>query len=79
MRERADIHRKIDSLTAESRMSARFLSLLPAIVFVLMLVFDPSFVKPMISTPIGLLLLTWCGISVAIGYTIMMRIANIDV
>jgi len=79
MRERADIHRKIDSLTAESRMSARFLSLLPAIVFVLMLFFDPSFVRPMITNPIGIVMLTFAGISVAIGYMIMMRIANIDV
>jgi tight adherence protein B len=79
MRERADIHRKIDSLTSESKLSARFLSLLPAIVFVLMLFFDPTFVKPMISTPIGLLMLVFSGLSVAIGYAIMMRIASIDV
>ncbi|HXT14757.1 MAG TPA: type II secretion system F family protein [Gemmatimonadaceae bacterium] len=79
MRERADIHRKIDSLTAESKMSARFLSLLPVIVFVLMLVFDPNFVHPMIATPIGLMLLIFAGLSVGIGYFIMMRIATIDV
>jgi tight adherence protein B len=79
MRERADIHRKIDSLTAESKLSARFLSLLPVIVFVLMLLFDPTFVKPMVTSPIGILLLTFSGLSVVIGYTIMMRIANIDV
>jgi tight adherence protein B len=79
MRERADIQRKIDSLTAESRTSARFLSLLPAVVFLLMLFFDPKFVHPMIASPIGILLLVMSGISVAVGYSIMMRIATIDI
>jgi len=79
MRERAYVHRTIDALTAQSKLWARFLSLLPVIVFSLMLLFDPAFVKPMISTPIGLLMLGFSGLAVAIGYAIMMRVARIDV
>jgi tight adherence protein B len=79
MRERADVHRKIDALTAESKLSARMLALLPPIVFVLLLVFDPKFLRPILVTGIGQLLLVYCAVSVAAGYTIMMRIANVDV
>jgi tight adherence protein B len=79
MRERADVHRKIDALTAESKMSARMLALLPPIVFVLLLVFDPVFLRPVLVTTLGHLMLAYCALSVSVGYFIMMRLASVDV
>jgi tight adherence protein B len=79
MRERADVHRKIQALTAESKLSARMLALLPPIVFLLLLMFDAKFLRPILVTSIGQLILAYCAVSVIAGYAIMMRIAAVDV
>jgi len=79
MRQRADVHRQIDTLTAESKMSARMLALLPLIVFLAISLLDPGFMHPMLVNPTGRILLIFAALSVATGYWIMMRIAAIDV
>jgi tight adherence protein B len=79
MRERFALQGELDTLTAESRLSARILAALPVLVFLGMLVVNPSFVNPMLQRPAGQLMLVLAGVSVAIGYLVMVRIADIDV
>jgi tight adherence protein B len=79
MRERADVQRRIEALTSEAKMSARVLSLLPVIVFGGILMLDPTFAHPMLASPLGRVALVLCGMSIAAGYVIMMRLASVDV
>jgi hypothetical protein len=78
MRERAALKADIETLTAESKMSARILSLLPVVVFVLINLINANFMKPMLSSPTGLYVFVAAGFMVMAGYYTMMKIADID-
>ena len=79
MRERFALEGEIESLTAESRVSARILAGLPVVVLLGISVMNPSFMRPMWTQAVGQLMLVLAAISVMIGYFIMMKIADIDV
>jgi tight adherence protein B len=79
MRERFALQGELTTLTAESRLSARILAALPVLVFVGMTLVNPGFVNPMLKQAAGQLMLVFAGVSVVIGYFVMVRIANIDV
>lgn len=79
MRERAAIKGEIMTLTAESKLSARILSALPFVVFAAISVLNPGFLKPMLEMPSAPWIFTGAALSVAAGYWMMMRIADIDV
>lgn len=78
MRERAALKGEVASLTAESKMSGRIMGVLPLVVFGVVNLIDPNFVKPMTSSTVGPWILGGAALSVVIGYTIMMRIADIE-
>ena len=79
MRERAALKADIETLTAESKMSARILSALPVVVFVLINLINSSFMKPMLASPTGLIVFVAAGFMVMAGYYTMMKIADIDI
>lgn len=79
MRERFALEGELETLTAESRLSARILALLPLLVFVGMFALNPGFMRPMLQQPAGQIMLVLAGLSVAMGYMVMVRIADIDV
>jgi tight adherence protein B len=79
MRERAALKADIETLTAESKLSARILSLLPLVVFILVNVINPDFMGPMLASQTGIIMFVTAAISVMIGYWMMMKIADIDV
>ena len=79
MRERFALEGELETLTAESRLSARILALLPLLVFVGMFALNPGFMRPMLQQPAGQIMLVLAGVSVAMGYLVMVRIADIDV
>jgi tight adherence protein B len=79
MRERAALKADIETLTAESKMSARVLSLLPLAVFVIINLINPAFMKPMLGSPIGVAAFGLASIMVLTGYFAMMKIADIDI
>lgn len=79
MRERAAIKGEIETLTAESKMSARVLGALPFVVYGLINLVNPGFAKPMMETSWGPILLLLAAISVAFGYSVMMKIADVDI
>jgi len=78
MRERVTFRMQLASLTAEPRMSAKVLASLPLAVVLLISVINPDFVRPLIDTPMGHKLLIYSACSVAVGYVVMSRIANVD-
>jgi len=79
MRQRADVHREIDTLTASAKMSARLLGVLPVIVFFALYALNPAFVRPMLDDALGRTMLVYAAASVVLGYWMMMKIARIDV
>ena len=79
MRERFALEGELVTLTAESRLSARILALLPLLVFIGMFALNPAFMRPMLQQTAGQLMLVLAGVSVALGYFVMVRIADIDV
>jgi tight adherence protein B len=79
MRQRADVHRQVDTLTAESKLSARLLAGLPALVFAAVTALDPDFMRPMLDQPLGRAMLAYAAVSVVLGYVLLMRVSKVDV
>jgi tight adherence protein B len=79
MRERFALEGELVTLTAESRLSARILAALPLLVFLGMFALNPAFMRPMLQQTAGQIMLVLAGVSVALGYLVMVRIADIDV
>ena len=79
MRERFALEGELETLTAESRLSARILAALPLLVFLGMFALNPAFMRPMLQQTAGQVMLMLAGVSVALGYFVMVRIADIDV
>lgn len=79
MRERAALKADIETLTAESKMSARILSALPVVVFILINLINANFMKPMLSSNTGIYVFVAAAFMVMAGYYTMMKIADIDI
>jgi len=79
MRERSAIKGDIETLTAESKLSARILGALPFFVFAIVNLVNPGFMRPMLETNAGPWVFFAATVSVIIGYWTMMKIADIEV
>jgi tight adherence protein B len=79
VRQRIAIKGQIQALVAEPRMSARFLAILPIVVFLLLTISNPAFLRPLLDTSIGRMLLLSSALMVILGYAVMMKIADVDV
>lgn len=80
IRQRIAMRGQIQTLIAEPKLSARFLAILPIVVFVILSAINPHFFDAMLAEgSIGRLVLTVSAISVVVGYMIMMRIADVDI
>jgi tight adherence protein B len=80
IRERLAVRGHIETLIAEPKLSAKFLAILPVIVFFVLSLFNPDFFDPLTAEgSIGRLVLIGAAISVGIGYMIMMKIADVDI
>jgi tight adherence protein B len=80
IRQRIAMRGQIQTLIAEPKLSARFLAVLPVIVFMILSVLNPNFFDPMTEEgSIGRVVLIASAISVIVGYMIMMKIADVDI
>lgn len=80
VRQRIAMKGQIQTLIAEPKLSARFLAVLPIIVFLVLSATNPHFFDPMTAPgSLGRLVLTISAVSVVVGYMIMMKIADVDV
>jgi tight adherence protein B len=80
IRQRIAMRGQIQTLIAEPKLSARFLAVLPVVVFLILSAINPHFFQPMMAEgSLGRAILTGTAVSVVIGYMIMMRIADVDV
>ena len=78
MRERVQVRGALETLTAEAKLSARLLALLPVAVFFALSLISPEFTGAFTASRVGQLMLLGAAISVLVGYSIMMKIANIE-
>lgn len=79
MRERSALKGEIETLTAESKLSARILGALPFVVFGMVNLLNPGFMRPMLETDYGPWVFFAATLSVGMGYWIMMQIADIEI
>jgi tight adherence protein B len=79
MRDRVAVQGQIDTLTAEPKLSAKFLTALPVVLFFALGLTNPQFMDPFSSSTAGKLLLLGAGVSVIMGYIVLMKIADIDI
>jgi tight adherence protein B len=79
MRERAALKADIETLTAESKMSARILSLLPLGVFILINLVNREFMAPMLASSTGVLMFVVAAFCVMLGFWRMLKIGDIDI
>jgi tight adherence protein B len=79
IRERFKILRQVRVFTAQGRLTMLLLMGLPPLVVVTMLVFNPGFIRPLFSEPLGHTLIV-IGITLqTIGYFIIRKIIQIQV
>ena len=80
IRQRIAMRGQIQTLIAEPKLSARFLAILPIVVFMILTLMNPHFFDAMTAPgSIGRLVLMTSAIMVVVGYSIMMKIADVDV
>lgn len=78
MRVRIAMRGQIETLIAEPKMSAKFLSCLPVIVFIGLIFLSPDLMMPFIHAKLGQYLLAGAATSAFLGYLVMMKIADVD-
>ena len=80
VRQRLAMRSQIQTLIAEPKLSARFLAVLPVIVFGVLSFLNPGFFDPMTREgSTGRVVLIGAAVSVVVGYMIMMKIADVDI
>lgn len=79
LRSRFKLARKVKTLTAESRMSAWILILVPFVVFLAMNFVNPDFTKPLFSDPRGINLVMYGIGGITVGALWIKKIINIEV
>lgn len=79
LRERLELERELESLTAQARLTRWILTLLPAILMLVITVINPNYMRPLFVTPIGIALLCLAIVLVVIGSLTMRKIADVRV
>jgi tight adherence protein B len=79
LRERATMRRQIRVLTAEGRLSAWVLAILPFAIAVYMFAVNPEYISLLFTTQIGLFMLGVAGVLMVLGILWMRKIVDIDV
>lgn len=79
IRERLKLHAKVRVLSADGRMSAWILGLMPFGLAALLNLMNPEFMQPFWTDPIGITILKWLAVMMVIGLLLLRRIARIRV
>ena len=78
VRQRLAFRGQVETLTAEPKLSAYILTALPFVVAGAISIMSPDYMKPLLQTDLGHTLIAYSLISMALGFLIMMRIADLD-
>lgn len=79
IRERQKLEKKIQAMTTQGMMQGLIITLVPFLLLIILLILDPKFVMPMLSTPLGLFMLfVMLGLQI-IGGLFIKKIVTIKV
>ena len=78
VRQRLAFQGQVETLTAEPKLSAYILTALPFLVAGAISIMSPGYMKPLFETALGHQIIAYCLVSMAVGFFIMMRIADLD-
>ena len=79
IRERQKVQKKIEALTAQGLMQGVIMAMVPFVLMVGFLIFDPDYIMPMFSTTLGIVLLFIMLILQAVGGVVIKRVVTIKV
>jgi tight adherence protein B len=79
LREREYLRRQVKSLSAEGRFSAYILLAMPPGILLYMSMVNRDYLQPLLSTPIGLLMLAMMGVLMGVGAFMMNRMVKLEV
>jgi tight adherence protein B len=79
IRERYSLKRQIRALSAEGRLSSVILSVLPILMFVALLAFNPRFLAPLYTTALGLFMLAGAVVLMLVGIFWLKKLTEIKV
>lgn len=79
IRERLEFRNQVDVLTAESKLSATVLTVLPLLLFLVIRTVNPSYISSLTDTRAGMLMIAYAVVSLSIGTVLLRRMAAIEV
>jgi tight adherence protein B len=79
LRERERLRRHVSALSAEGRLSGVILAALPLVFTIYLMFAQPDYLRPMYTTPLGVLMLITGGVLLAIGGFFMSRVVKVKV
>ncbi|MEO5969466.1 MAG: type II secretion system F family protein [Bdellovibrionia bacterium] len=79
IRERIKVENKISALTAQGFYQGVFVMAIPPILAVVFFQTDPDFMRPLVTTPVGWLIVMGIFLLEAVGFFVIMQIVKIDV
>lgn len=79
IREIQRLEGKLDAITAQGRMQARFIGLSPAMLLFIFYFVDPVAVSTLFTEPLGRVLLLFCSALVMVGWVWIQRIMTVDI
>lgn len=78
VRERAEIRREVLTLTAEGRLSANVMIVMPIGMFFYLLATQPDYIEPLWTTPVGRMLSALGVMLLVLGWFVMQRLVKVD-
>lgn len=79
LRERFELRRQVNALTAQQKLSSMVLTVLPFALLLFLFVMDRSFVEPLFTVWLGRFVLALAGAMVFIGWAIMRNMGRVEV
>ena len=79
IRERERIKGKIDSLTAQGKMSGFVIGALPFLLAIVLYKIDPKLMQPLFNTLIGQIIMLFVLVMITVGFVWIMKIIKIDI
>jgi tight adherence protein B len=79
LREREYLRRQVKSLSAEGRFSAYILLAMPPGIILYMMATKPNYLHPLVSTPVGFVMLGIMGLLMALGAFTMSKMIKVEV
>lgn len=76
--DRQRLHREVATLTAEGRLSAMVLGILPPALAVVISVLNPGYLGSMVAEPVGMAMVAASAVAMVVGFVWMHRIVGID-